>query len=356
MIPEPWRTSHPDFPWLSASDPEFIARILSRLDVIDRDASLLSVEKAGEGNMNLTLRVTTDNDSVILKQSRPWVEKYPQIEAPWDRALAEQRFYTTAAHIPGVHQRMPDLLAADAEARILVLEDIPEATDLTDVYHGIPIDDDELRQLGTFAASLHAQDPPSDTDAFANREMRRLNHQHIFIIPLQPGAVAGMGLDLDALEPGLAAAAALTQADDKLLDIALRTGDRYLADGPRLVHGDYFPGSFLRTPDRGIFVIDPEFGFLGDPSFDLAVFVAHLALASQPQYTAEVFLDAYLATDNAPEVDPILLARYAACETIRRIIGVAQLPLPTPSHGSRADLLLAARAAATTGRYEALWA
>src|SRR3990172_12931089 len=59
--------------------------------------SLVSVTKAGEGNMNLTLRLKTTERSFILKQARPWVEKYPSIEAPAARARVEAGFYRAVA-------------------------------------------------------------------------------------------------------------------------------------------------------------------------------------------------------------------------------------------------------------------
>ena len=39
------------------------------------------------------LRVQTAERSFILKQSRPWVEKYPAIPAPEERVLVEAAFY-----------------------------------------------------------------------------------------------------------------------------------------------------------------------------------------------------------------------------------------------------------------------
>src|SRR3954453_6843011 len=54
---------------------------------------VIRAEPAGSGNMNTTVRVFTDARSFILKQSRPWVAKYPDIAAPWDRALVEGYFY-----------------------------------------------------------------------------------------------------------------------------------------------------------------------------------------------------------------------------------------------------------------------
>ncbi|MBK8314154.1 MAG: hypothetical protein IPL01_09085 [Acidobacteria bacterium] len=59
---------------------------------LNTDERVISAGKAGEGNMNYTLRVETSDRSFILKQARPWVEKYPQVSAPWDRAIVEGSF------------------------------------------------------------------------------------------------------------------------------------------------------------------------------------------------------------------------------------------------------------------------
>jgi len=57
---------------------------------------------------------------------------------------------------------------------------------------------------------------------------------------------------------------------------AKELGDLYLSDGPTLLHGDFYPGSWLRTT-QGIRIIDPEFAFTGAAEFDVGVFAAHLA-------------------------------------------------------------------------------
>src|SRR2546421_5684303 len=55
----------------------------------------LSAAPAGEGNMNYTLRIGTSERSFVMKQARPWVEKYPHIAAPWDRALMRSEEHTS---------------------------------------------------------------------------------------------------------------------------------------------------------------------------------------------------------------------------------------------------------------------
>ena len=80
--------AHPGFPWLEAGDPEGVRGFLAARGWLDGGETVLGCARAGEGNMNLTLRIRTDRRSVVLKQARPWVEKYDHIEAPWDRGLS----------------------------------------------------------------------------------------------------------------------------------------------------------------------------------------------------------------------------------------------------------------------------
>src|SRR5436190_19748963 len=97
--------------------------------------TIQAAERAGEGNMNCTLRIRTDRRSFVLKQSRPWVEKYPHIPAPADRTLIEAQFYKLISEDPALARRMPRLTSVDESARMLMLEDLGEdSRDFTFVY------------------------------------------------------------------------------------------------------------------------------------------------------------------------------------------------------------------------------
>lgn len=85
--------------------------------------------RAGEGNMNRVLRVTTTARSLILKQARPWVEKYPQLAAPVERAEVEAAFYRAVASVPEVAARMPRLLASDPESHAILFKDLGDGGD-----------------------------------------------------------------------------------------------------------------------------------------------------------------------------------------------------------------------------------
>jgi len=50
-----------------------INQFLTDLKFLSSDENILTVEKPGEGNMNVVLRVKTNKRSFIVKQSRPFV-------------------------------------------------------------------------------------------------------------------------------------------------------------------------------------------------------------------------------------------------------------------------------------------
>jgi 5-methylthioribose kinase len=72
----------------------------------------------------------------------------------------------------------------------------------------------------------------------------------------------------------------------------------------------------------GIKIIDPEFGGLGDPEFDLGVLLAHLDLARQDTQLSKLVQETY----NTP-LDWSLVEQYRGVELLRRLIGIAQLPV-----------------------------
>lgn len=341
--------THPDFPWLASGQSETIRAFLIDHGWIDPNDRVIACGKAGEGNMNLTLRIVTNTQSLILKQARPWVEKYDHIPAPWDRILYEQGFYQRINSIPAVAAAMPSLIASDAHARVIVLEDLGTASDFSRVYSGTPLAKSDRDALAVYLAALHTETHNDADPEFVNREMRLLNHEHMFVVPL----AEDNGLDLEPYEPGLSESAELLRSDMAFIDRVQKTGERYLADGPCLLHGDYFPGSWLQTP-HGVRIIDPEFCFYGDPEFDLGVCLAHFRLAKRPVGDAVAFLESYRGRAHGIDLQERWIARYASIEIMRRILGVAQLPI-APTTDFRRTLLVHARGAMRMETLEALW-
>ncbi|MGH9319837.1 MAG: phosphotransferase [Vicinamibacteria bacterium] len=315
-------SAYPQGFFVDLEDRAALESYLRRKGWIAESEALLSAAKAGEGNMNLTLRVVTATKSFILKQARPWVEKYPGIAAPPERALVEIAFYRAVSSRPAIRSAMPALLGEDRASGILVLEDLGAAQDFTSLYRGERLSEPDLDALVSYAVELHR--PFEGLGAiFENRGMRALNHEHIFRFPLE----RENGLDLDAISPGLDRAARRLKGDGAYVARVTELGGLYLEDGRSLVHGDYFPGSWLAT-SAGARVIDPEFCFLGVPAFDLGVMLAHLHLSSQPRSLCDALLDLYRSRAGVGTEFVSLARQFAGVEIMRRLIGVAQLPLP----------------------------
>jgi 5-methylthioribose kinase len=317
--------------------PDDLTAYLRLRSWIPDSARVVAVEKAGEGNMNLVQRIRLDDgDSLILKQGRSWVEKYPAITAPADRTLVEGAFYGVVEAWPAVASRMPRCLGLDRSDRVLALEDCGAGADYTSMYRGVPPDPALVEALAVYLLTLHGIPIHDESrDRLVNADMRALNHEHIFRLPLAPDN----GIDLDAVCPGLRAAADAFTRDAEFVTRVHALGTDYLtADGPDLLHGDFFPGSWLDTP-RGLRVIDPEFCFSGPAEFDLGVCLAHFRLAGWPASPGQQLLKHYR---RAAEVDDRQVAAWAGVEMMRRLIGVAQLPL-TFDLRARRELLVEAR-------------
>jgi 5-methylthioribose kinase len=285
----------------------------------------ITAELAGEGNMNCVIRVRLADRSLILKQARPWVEKYPSIAAPIERAASEARFYRFATRDSLVGAMMPSLLDFDEKSSLLVMEDLFAAEPLIDCYQGSRrFNQRQLNELAKYTSALHSLVvPANEREGFRNTAMRRLNHEHIFDIPLrQDGALSNM---LERITPGLDSVADDLRQNRKYCDIVRELGDRYLRqEESSLIHGDLFPGSLLETDSGELRVIDPEFCFCGDPEFDLGVFYAHLLLSEHGEDALSWWLQAALINQKHSD---ILLFQYAGVEIMRRILGVAQLPV-----------------------------
>ena len=302
-------------------DPEDLPSITDYLlqhKRMEEHEVIQTVEKPGEGNMNCVLRVITNRRSFILKQARPWVEKYPQIDAPIQRLQVEADYYELIHQFPALTDRSPKVLWMDEGAFLLALEDLGDSSDFTELYRQPNLLSlEHLTMLVDYLEHLHLLRPNTFPH---NLEMRQLNHEHIFHLPFQPEN----GIDLDNFTPGLSEAAADLIGDDRLKDKIIRLGEEYLSqDHHTLLHGDYYPGSWLQAGQK-IFIIDPEFSFVGPPEFDLAVMIAHLQLAMVPQSIITNVPRFYSRWSdlNSPQI-----AAFAGTEILRRLLGVAQLPL-----------------------------
>ena len=289
--------------------------LLQNLGLWNEGEKIRNASVPGESNMNLVLRIETNQGTYILKQAKSYVRKYPQIPAPISRIAIEYHFLMYLDGNPFLASQSPKVLQYDAHNHLMLLEDLGEGSDFLSLYGGQrQLNSEEIKHLVNYLMHLHQLEI---TNFPATGAMRVLNHEHIFNYPF----LEENGFDLDSIQPGLQEASMPYKNDTDLKKRIQALGNRYLADGKVLMHGDFYPGSWLQV-SSGIKIIDPEFGGLGDAEFDLGVFLAHLELSAQAED-----LSAQVQKDYNLPVDWSLVQQYRGVEILRRLIGIAQLPV-----------------------------
>ncbi|MFH4966398.1 aminoglycoside phosphotransferase [Gaetbulibacter sp. M235] len=306
---------------LNNKEPNKLAHFLIKRHWLANGEIITSMSKPGEGNMNYVLRITTSSTSFILKQSRAYVEKYPQIAAPEKRVVTEAKFYTKISENPSIQKRMPKILGLDIANNIMLLEDLGMANDYTTLYAlDKKISDDDIHVLIIYLNDLHHGFKKSKVDdELSNLELRKLNYEHIFHYPF----LECNGFDLNMVQAGLQELAQPYKRDTFLKQKIEHLGELYMSKGAYLLHGDYYPGSWLST-ENGIKIIDPEFCFYGQREFDLGVLIAHLILTKHEQSIIDKAIENY---KTFRELNMDMLNGFIGVEIMRRLIGLAQLPL-----------------------------
>jgi 5-methylthioribose kinase len=291
---------------------------LSELQILpfwEANEQVLAARIAGVGNMNVVLRITTNLRSVILKQSKAYVRKFPQIPAPIQRIAIEHDYFNLVNQNSVLRNFSPKILAFDPDDHLLLTEDLGEGIDCSKLYSKeLQLEDSDFERLTDYLNELHGLSAPHFP---SNLEMKKLNHEHIFEFPF----LAENGFDLDSIQPGLQQLSLEYKNDNSLKSALKELGKRYLTLGDTLLQGDYYPGSWLKV-NEGIKVIDPEFAFVGDKEFDLGVMLAHMDLAQQSDEKITTILKRYRFAISSD-----LLYKYKGVEIMRRLIGIAQLPI-----------------------------
>jgi len=287
--------------------------LLNKYNLLFDDEVLLKISKAGDGNMNIVLRVKSNKRSFIFKQSRPYVQKFKEIQAPIERINVEYNFYKSINQIES-QRNFPKIIGYVKDHFFMMLEDLGISDDFLDIYIKRKINKTSIIKLTRILKDIHLCN--YDDSYPLNNELKKLNHQHIFVLPF----MKNNGFSLNSVQPGLEILANTFINKENLKNKSLVIGEKYLKKGKTLLHGDFYPGSWMQN-DNKIFVIDPEFSFVGDLEFDLGVFIAHIIIATQNKKYLNEIISFY---SNSVNID--LVSNYVGIEIIRRLIGLAQLP------------------------------
>jgi 5-methylthioribose kinase len=306
---------------LNIQEIKVLDAYLKEKEWLAADEIIIALNRAGEGNMNYVIRVETEKRNIIIKQSRDYVEKYPQIAAPKKRVTTEGLFYKQISAYPAIRQMMPGLIATDEENDIILLEDLGNQSDFTFLYEiSEKINEKDIPLLTGYLNELHSTGFNSSVaQKLANREMRLLNHEHIFKFPFGENN----GFDLDAISYGLQDIAVPYKNDTFLKKRLYYLGQLYLSDDRYLLHGDFYPGSWLKT-GAGIKIIDTEFCFYGPREFDLGIMLAHFYITKHDEYILHQVKKSYTLFN---ELNSKIVDGFTGVEIMRRLIGIAQLPL-----------------------------
>lgn len=320
-LKEKFKTLHPQVIFLEQKPGPELQQYLQEKGWLKKDEQIESVEKPGEGNMNFVVRIITRRGTRILKQSRPWVQKFPQVPAPIERIYVEYNFYRFIAPHKNISQFTPTVLGFDPENYTLLLEDLGDGADYTYLYQpGKKLTTEEMQALSRLLSTLHQVEvSANDRKHFDNQAMKKLNHEHIFNFPF----AVDNGFTLDDIQSGLQVVAMDYKQDETLKSKISQLGDIYLQNHDTLLHGDYYPGSWLKV-ENSLKLIDPEFSYFGKAEFDLGVMLAHMKMSQHTQADIEQVLRLYESPAGFQEE---LLWAYTGVEVMRRIIGLAQLPL-----------------------------
>jgi 5-methylthioribose kinase len=215
---------------------------------------------------------------------------------------------------------MPSFIGIDATNHVIALQDLGASTDCTFLYQkGKSLGVTDLNQLVRFLNELHAIPFDRITNYSKNLALRKLNHEHLFIYPF----MENNGFDLDQVQTGLQQISLTYKSDNIFKRKVSVLGEVYLSQGNTLVHGDYYPGSWLKT-GNGLKIIDPEFSFVGRREMELGIFMAHLKMSKAASEQFDMVMSNY---QFKKDFDWKMCHQFAGIEIIRRIIGLAQLPL-----------------------------
>lgn len=330
-----------------------------------------TVTDISDGNLNSVYRVQdTAGASVILKQALPWARRYPAFILPAARILHEAAVLTDQARC--CPEGVPAVLQVNPEEFLMVMTDYRDHDLLRTTIQENRVPRDAPRQIGQFLAKTAVLTSPLclPSDAFqaqiqarANSDLVRTQEAVCFRQPLieHPN---------NPQRPGLASVAAAHRANPRLLSAVAQCQWAFMTQRDTLLHGDCHTGSLLVAAGDTRF-FDPEFAWVGPVGYDWGVLLAHLImdhvvltdphrgdrlaafvheLMQAMQQTFEDTVATAWREDVWGHTDAATVfwhrlqhqaRQFAACELIRRTLGIATAPAWLTIEASECDRLMA---------------
>ena len=270
----------------------------------------VTVEALGGGVSNVVLAVSgPDGGGLVVKQALPRLRVAEEWTAPTGRTLTEAAALLVAARV--TPDAVPPMLDTDEHRHVLVQRRAPAAwRDWKSMLLGGTADPELAARLGELLAAWHS----------ATTDVARLPQR------VADGAEAFEQLRIDPYYRSVARQVP-PELGRRILAAAEALGERRRC----LVHGDFSPKNVLVAPaGTACWVIDFEVAHPGDPVFDLAFLLCHLALKSvhRPAFALGYgrCMTAFAARYE-DQVDPVLapswpdVLRHVGCLLLARVRG-----------------------------------
>lgn len=197
--------------------------------------------------------------AIVVKQSLDKLAVEDEWIAPRERILTEARVMRMLHDIVPSHS--PEVLDVDEQTLTLTMEHAPEHwRDWKSELLTGQVDVDVAGELGRTIGTIHSATTGTN-----------------WSLPPDDGAAGFVGLRIEPFHFVVAENA------PRYASVIREVARRILSTRRCLVHGDFSPKNILVAPAtssarRQFWLIDDEVGHRGDPTFDLAFFLSHLAL------------------------------------------------------------------------------
>lgn len=307
--------------------PEPDGALLSSATVTDhlRNRGLLEphqhveVKELGGGVSNVVLAIEGAGIRWVVKQSLPRLRVAEDWPATQRRVITESRALRWAGRTtPGA---VPSVVDVDPEAFVIVISAAPGGwTNWKEDLLVGDADSDVAVLLGHVLGRWHSETSGSDEARLAFDDLEAFDQLRI--------------------DPYYRAIASKHPAVAPAVEEYV---SRMVTSASCLVHGDFSPKNILVGDHGELWVLDFEVAHYGDPAFDLAFLLHHLALKSVHRApgapacleAAEAFLTSYAdAAVGSPQVDLRYVLGHVGCLMLARVDGKSPAEYLTESERS----------------------
>jgi len=294
---------------VTVMNPEGLSTLLERMDLIAAGEAFRSVELHGGISSDIWL-VHRGEGSFVVKRAREQLRVSSDWRAPIDRGASEAAWLRYVAVVaPGYS---PRVLAVDEESFAIALEyfDTLKYRNWKEDLLAGRVDENFAWHLGDVLGRIHAASTitPGLAERFANQEL----------------------FESLRIEPYLLSAADEVPEASTALEAVI---EGLRGPGRALVHGDLSPKNIL-IGERPV-ILDAECATWGDPAFDAAFLLSHLAIkeihlpysAGPLRQSAVAFESAYLAAVEWEEPGEIgsRISRILPALVLARVAGASQV-------------------------------